>query len=190
MLVLCSPDRCLMSRSLLLIEQRVVIITLQDEMRKEWLNLLLMVYISPNGKVVQCCVLMLYCAVLIRALLGTFLDNYLSGFLTKWLLFFQVVLPSIADDIRWNHVREWPLCHVCWRLREPPHKQILRSVDWRSNWMTFHFLTIYQNKLAFSEPSYSFSTSCCCSPCQEKQFSKRSSQLIWTLDSWPNYHSI
>lgn len=132
---------------------------------------------------------------LITALLVTFLGQ-LSQYLINQAPLFSFrwwVKRSCSHPlVSWLN-REHPmtprlvtaLCHVCWSPWEQPHKQILHSVDWDSNWMNPRF--IYDNltnkKLTLSEPPDLFSTSCSCSNCQEKQVLKKSTRLIWTLDS-------
>lgn len=83
---------------------------------------------------------------------------------------------------------------VCRRPLKDPHKLILHSVEDWAEWRQFCDWQLRQ-RLRFLEPSKSFSTSCCRSSCQERQFLKKPSQretakeLILTTDSsWPTYH--
>lgn len=78
----------------------MVIITFQDKIRKDRLKHL-MVHISPDGKVVHCFILRDLTAdfTLCRPHEPFASDNYHIAFLTKCLLFSQVVLPSLADHL-------------------------------------------------------------------------------------------
>lgn len=121
--------------------------------------------ICPNGNVVPCFILTTLTdfklqsrlKVLIRALLVTFLDNYLNAFASfscRWWVKRScgrlLVLwrkPGTSDDTTSG---DYPL----WRLLGRPQKQTLHSV---TGWS--HFLLLFYDYFPRSHPQNSFSTS-------------------------------